>query len=339
MAYHYSPRTENPEPCSNPENCPYAKRTKHFDDELESKAYAEKENSRKYGKVSVLQKFMKKVDLIQQKEALKSLAKAEKEHRPRNRSFSFGNKEEIQVFKRIIQEEITGEGLQSPIIGENEQFRRDNWSVNDVQLLHLKNGERGYFKPVSLQGAAYYETSVTKEAMNEIAAYKFSQALGGEFEKLVPETTIRHYDGRVGTIQAEIKGTPGSRFDSPFRIDVTRKSKIYAAAFDFVIESQDRHSNNFLVVDPPPEYRLIDNGFAFSEKEYAPKNVSILTHQIGRIRRSEKEEINKVLENFIASEDGFGTNKYMTKRSFEKIIERAKIYIQMQPYEDNDENM
>lgn len=336
MPYHYSPRTEGSEPCRNRATCPYKGKTPHFDDELESRAYADEENSRKYGKVSILQKLIKKVDLVQQSEALKSLAKIERYHLLKRRKSLFGTKEEIAIFKRMIKEDITGEGLQSGIIGENEDFRRENRSINDVQLLHLKNGTRGYFKPTFTPAMPYHRVSAVKEAMNEVAAYQLSQALGGEFTKLVPETTIRHYDGYVGTIQAEVKGVPGADFNDFYNIPVTRESKIYAAAFDVIIKSQDRHANNFLFVEPPPEYRLIDNGFSFADNPYPPMNCSILTEEYGRIRRTEKAEIDAILKKFVESEDGLGAKKYMTEASFKQIVENAKHYMKIMPYEDDE---
>jgi len=334
MPYHYSPRTEGSEPCRNRATCPYKGKTPHFNDELESRAYADEENSRKYGKVSILQKLMKKVDLVQQSEALKSLAKVERYHILKRRKKLFGTKEEIAIFKRMIKEDITGEGLQSIIIGENEDFRRYNRSLNDVQLLHLKNGTRGYFKPTFTAAMPYHRVSAVKEAMNEVAAYQLSQALGGEFAKLVPETTIRHYDGYVGTIQAEVKGISGMEYYHYHDTPVSRKSKIYAAAFDVIIKSQDRHANNFRFVEPPPEYRLIDNGFSFADNPNPPINHSILTSGYCKIHKTEKAEIDKILKRFVESEDGLGSRKYMTEGSFKQIIENAEQYIKMIPYDD-----
>lgn len=100
-----------------------------------------------------------------------------------------GTSEDKEIVQNIIKS-LEASSLHNEVESEDEAFRSGNYSLNDMRKLILSDGTVGYFKPlkeeVSKDAILYYNMTSMQEMSNEVAAYKLSQVLGGEFAKLVP---------------------------------------------------------------------------------------------------------------------------------------------------------
>lgn len=153
-----------------------------------------------------------------------------------------------------------------PVKKEDTGFRSEGFST--TQRLELENGDAGYFKPfidntdMEYMFEQYGETSLGA-AINEVNSYRLSQAMGNGYDKLVPETVIREYEGRLGSFQCEAEMDN----DAPKAKDFGDQSH-KAAVFDFAVGNLDRHGCNWLRAKQKGTKEnnvvLIDNSFAFS---------------------------------------------------------------------------
>ncbi len=134
-------------------------------------------------------------------------------------------------------------------------------NVNDVERVRLASGEEVVFKPKA------GEIDDAREGVPDDTFYKREAAaslvadiLG--FGDLVPQTTIRKVDGRIGSAQQYVPDAiPAEETDDP-RGYGSPQASARAAVFDYIIGQMDRHSGNWLVT-PDWKIVLIDNGFSF----------------------------------------------------------------------------
>lgn len=154
----------------------------------------------------------------------------------------------------------------TPVKSEDDEFYSEGFS--STHRLELEDGTKGYFKPFMDNsddgGEAYYVFNDYSETpmnatVNEVNSHRMAKAMGDGYDKLVPETVIREYDGKLGSFQKEVNDEEphgGSQHD--------------AAVFDFVIGSRDRHIGNLIPYqerDGQHKYTLIDNSFSFTHNE------------------------------------------------------------------------
>lgn len=242
------------------------------------------------------------------------------------RENNFSTEDHSRALNHMINTESSP--LQGEVTGEDDNFA--SFTSNSVHRLNLKDGSVGYFKPlrsgndyISKEAFEIYGMRNTQEVGNEISAYKLSQALGEGFDQLVPETTIREYNGKIGTIQKEMIRV---RHDEGDDLDIEEKHEIYCAVFDYVAGSLDRHGNNYIETFPPREYKLIDNGFSFPDSE-------IPTGSIG-VNKADFEdklyyapyhsEIIEKIQKLVDSPDGLGMKPYLSTLAYEGMMKRAK---------------
>lgn len=199
-----------------------------------------------------------------------------------------------------------------PVVKEDNVFADDNESANEVHRVTLSDGTVGYFKPYehapyhSLDTCSDYGHTMLGTSLNEVAAYKLTQALGKDYEGLVPETVIREYNGQIGTLQCEAKGTTGEYNLLRLRNEGDRVDKAAfrrAALFDMVAGSQDRHAWNYLVDDSQTKLKptLIDNGYAFPDIKHHYVNATVVVSYVSRegktkLTKKEKTMLQKLLD-------------------------------------------
>lgn len=216
--------------------------------------------------------------------------------------------------------------LHQAILGEDVAFNENNFSANSVHKLTLEDGTVGYFKPLRHESDTdfydSYGVRLMQEVANEVSAYKFAQALGGDFARLVPETTVISYNGKFGTIQKEAVAHPEAWMDDPDD-DILA----HCAVFDYIAGSQDRHGGNFISVSPPREDRLIDNGFSFPE-DVNPGgygiNVATFSERIDRTPPYKYPVIFEKVKELVESPDGLGMKEYLTPAAYDGMMQRAK---------------
>lgn len=118
--------------------------------------------------------------------------------------------------------------------------------INETIFVELKDDGAGVFKPDS--NPSYYS--------NERAAYLVDRFLNFG---LVPPTTIRTIDGRVGSFQQFIA-------DAQLGMEVeggklSKDDRIKLNIFDLIISNRDRHGANYLIKDG--KIVAIDHGYSF----------------------------------------------------------------------------
>jgi hypothetical protein len=160
---------------------------------------------------------------------------------------------------------------------ESRDFSFEADGCTDVKRYELKDGSVGYFKSFTDNSRSEglfreFGTSSLGASINELSAHRMAQALGPGFDELVPETVLRELDGKLGTLQREVKEDDDLDTmveHSPELQEDYRK----AAILDFVIGNLDRHEDNYLLgaeIDAQGvarnRVRLIDNSFSFPAK-------------------------------------------------------------------------
>lgn len=241
MRYHFSTRTRQEEFCqAQPDSCQYGD---HFDDIESAKSFTQVKNEEEFGKFAKVSSVNGKAHTV--RGSIIALNKIKNFH-------SWGTndrfQEEINLLKSLVKQE-SSDSLHTRVLREDSDFRSKNETLNDVRRVILENGTVGYFKPIREEGSPLFTISPVKEISNEIAAYKLSQMLGEGFDELVPETTIRLYDGQVGSIQSECIE---SETVSVARKVVSDSSHMtHCFVFDHILENQDRHDGNIMIQNPP----------------------------------------------------------------------------------------
>lgn len=171
---------------------------------------------------------------------------------------------------------------------ENEDFDFYPDGCTDVERHFFTDGSVGYFKkryPPDEEKLVYRSYGFTsRETMiNEVNAYRLSQAMGSGFDQLIPETVICAIGGWEGSLQRgreNLDFSEETKYEIHSNHDWVRHLLNYesvfsedarkAAIFDFVIGSLDRHEENFLVSrNDDHEYclTLIDNSFSFPKQK------------------------------------------------------------------------
>lgn len=117
-------------------------------------------------------------------------------------------------------------------------------------------------------------------AANELNAYRLAQALGGEYAKLVPETSVRSYRRGFGTIQREVADAEEG--------DWASAGHRPAGLFDYLTGNLDRHSGNFLRAHG--RVFLIDNGFTFPLVTDENMNMSLFREKLTKNLQPEEYE-------------------------------------------------
>lgn len=321
--FHFSTKTRQAEPCeAEKEPCQYGD---HFDNEKDASLFADKQNEKDFGSFSTLAKTPKSHthSLQASQDALNAYIAKE------------DNVDED--FQKILNNLIKDESsdLQFDIISEDSNFRIGNETLNDVYRFTLSDGSIGYFKPLREDEVLpMHSIFPVQEVVNEVAAYKLSQALGDGFDNLVPETTVRHFDGRLGSIQREVKG------DTVKDIEETPTSRDHLAnciVLDYLIGNSDRHSGNYMYINPPPEFRMIDNGLAFLEKEtWSSPTLSKFGHERMVITDEQMDKIKPSVQKLIDSPDHLGMDNYMSKRSLKHLLDKAQKIVEYKQFEDDD---
>lgn len=210
--------------------------------------------------------------------------------------------EELEVAKALAFDS-QGPLQYLPFKEYDDYFQAD--SCSSVERITLEDGSVGYFK--SLQGIGNnsyidsifdgYGVTPIRAMSNEVNAYRIAKAMGPDFERAVPETTIREFeiptenwDGssttrrEVGTFQREVDAERLSIDDvrEESYVDSVRRAGI----LDAVLGSQDRHDENMIETrrksDNAPEVVLIDNSFSLPQSEYAMMNARDFEYQVLR---------------------------------------------------------
>ena len=212
-----------------------------------------------------------------ERSTVKHLSDRTKYRPPKTVEARYGSSEQAVAMKLALSN--LSELAHSPIVGRDDDW--DNLGSTSVDRYELKNGAVGYFKAFSNNSydegffRGKYGVSSIGASINEVNAYRMGQLLGGEFSKLVPETTFREVYGRLGTIQQEVpenEAVSRSFTESSLLKDDYKR----AAIFDFVIGNLDRHGFNYLYGveegpdgEPVSRLRLIDNSFSFPDPQKA----------------------------------------------------------------------
>lgn len=188
----------------------------------------------------------------------------------RNEEFKY-SRLEMKVAQKVATDHLSQIGYTKV---EKEDVDWGSNGVSSVRRLELEDGSKGYFKSVFVNSEESEEifigfgSTALTAAVNEVNAYRLSQAMGAGYDHLVPETSFTVYDGQLGTIQKEAEE---SQNNSAYKLNRKSLREDYrkAAIFDFVIGNIDRHSENFICseLDGKMHFVLIDNSFSFPDAD------------------------------------------------------------------------
>lgn len=311
--------------------------------EQEIKEHRDNTNARRRElyKENKLKKLMKEVDVTENSKTLskpRELTDVENQFFAELKGFKDQvKKEDLEILRNMIQTNDSklsqGEVLYAMSASEE--------TLNSVYVLRLKDDGRGYYKPFEededLSTIENYGVRPSQMMSNEVAAYRFSQALGGNFNGLVPETDIREAEGTVGTIQREVKKAysvedieHGDQFD---------QDHLKAAAiFDYVSGSLDRHLDNF-IIDENMKMNLIDNGLSFPDYD---EEAGIMVHAseisdlafFTEYHREISDDDIAPLVKFLDSPDSLGMDKYLTPKALQGVKLRAQYVVDYRTIED-----
>lgn len=242
---------------------------------------------------------------------------------------------DIRIVKNILSENNSNLA-QSEVLFAMEN---NEDTLNSVYVLRLADKSRGYYKPFiddDLDTIENYGIRTAQMMSNEVAAHKLSQALGGNFENLVPETDMREYNGTVGTIQREVKKAYNPEdIESIHDIEPTHLKA--AAIYDYVAGSLDRHLQNF-IIDSDKNLNLIDNGLCFPEDLGAQVHASEIADLAffsdeGSLEITETDV--EPLRKLLSSENSLGMDKYLTRKSLIGLRKRAQYVVDNFAVEDH----
>jgi len=164
---------------------------------------------------------------------------------------------------RVPEEDVLETGQQE----RAEGLRGGNHS-NEVIYVKIRDDGSAIFKPKDGEYDFSRSSGAEKGTlyMRERAAYLVDRFLGF---KLVPPTTIREIDGRIGSAQQFIPDTRSFYEISGEEREVYDDELNRLWFLDYLIWNMDRHGNNLLAGETPEGNRsihAIDNGLSFSGK-------------------------------------------------------------------------
>lgn len=135
---------------------------------------------------------------------------------------------------------------------------------NKASIVTFSDGTKqlkGFYKPVSgtyvTDSGGGMRESVTDRLM-ERETFASDAAQLFEMGDLVPVTVSRDLDEGPGSVQEFVPGTAAFLHDNPYGDNL--QDLVRAAAFDFVLGMNDRHSGNWLL-GPDGRIILIDHGY------------------------------------------------------------------------------
>lgn len=147
--------------------------------------------------------------------------------------------------------------------------------ANSSYIMEMDNGEKAVWKPrdgerTDLRDSIPEYTQYKREA----AAYAVAKAIG--MEDLIPPTTIREIDGKVGSMQEFTEGVVAKEVPAKICFDGDTDLK-RAAVFDYLVGNSDRHRGNWLVdLKRGDKLRLIDHGLILPNNQkdtYVNQNI------------------------------------------------------------------
>lgn len=192
--------------------------------------------------------------------------------------------EEVSKFDKDPKVTQTKKDLSGPVVSKD----RLKGGVNGAYLVKTDKGKLGVFKAVEdeyLKSNGKTDRSglpVGVVHKREAATYTIASILG--FGDLVPITTEREVDGKVGSVQDYVDDTETAIYLGDDKWDGD-EDLVRSSIFDYLIGNMDRHKGNWLVRDPGGENKLvlIDNGYSFPvEHDY---NDFISTEFTKKVRR------------------------------------------------------
>lgn len=222
----------------------------------------------------------------------------------------------------------------TPVKEEDHEFYSEGFSA--THRLVLEDGSVGYFKPFLTNSDDEYAFEEYGESslgatVNEVNAYRMSQAMGGGYEKLVPETAIREYDGNLGSIQREAPALECHNLRQ-----ATEDSRRLAGSFDFAIGSLDRHSGNYIYTSDGTKHgaqvTLIDNSFSFvreSASEYTLNSSEFASRSEGqKLDENERESLKRgreALDRWESEGTIAPDQAHAARRRFDSMLEKGAI--------------
>ena len=161
-------------------------------------------------------------------------------------------------------------------------------SSNEVIFLRLKDDGSAIFKPANGEVGFRKKTKEGTYFKRARAAYLVNEFLGFD---LVPTTTIRKLDGKIGSIQRFIENARTYRELSPNEqeqyLQEHKEKFITLWLFDLILWNSDRHEGNLIV--STDDIHAIDNDLSFGDDHmytlYTYYDTPIPQHLINKIER------------------------------------------------------
>lgn len=172
------------------------------------------------------------------------------------------NKEAPVHFKSV--EEIENSLKSQPIVDSSKLGK--GGVADDKRLITMADGTKGIFKPSSGEPdfAAAFNCRWGFQAEHEAGAYIVAKLV--DMKDLVPPTIIKDVNGEKGSVQAFLSNaTVASAVPLKDQYDGA-KDAARAAAFDYVVGNQDRHTENWMISNG--KLGLIDHGYCFPELDH-----------------------------------------------------------------------
>jgi hypothetical protein len=159
---------------------------------------------------------------------------------------------------------------------------------NRSYMVTLENGEKGVWKPKDGEdhNLRFYVPNDTYYK-REAAASTIAAAVG--MQDLVPATTIREVDGRIGSVQEFSRYSKMAQEVEPEQVFDGKEDLARAATFDYLIANSDRHMKNWMLHADVPlgtqsisgsqfkKLVLIDNGLSLPTNSGGGGNWDIMT--------------------------------------------------------------
>lgn len=187
---------------------------------------------------------------------------------------------------------------------EIAQIRKLKCGNRMMDLVEMKDDGSAIFKKCSDVSMKY-----------ERACSLIDLFLGFDF---VPPTVIREINGEVGSAQHYIENAPTSyELTEHERKAIPKKELLKLDIFDYIVNNEDRHDNNYLIKND--KIYAIDNEFTFSEQysDYARHN----WERHGTMNIMVPQEIKDKLASFVGSE----SKKRILKELLSELIPEERI--------------